>query len=83
MLAAALTGLLVINVRSYIGLTTLRPKTHTSFKVSAELAALRPDVRGPGTFGRALLDEVSKLDVDTLLSRAKFEVVRIGTRGDL
>jgi thiamine-phosphate diphosphorylase/hydroxyethylthiazole kinase len=43
--------------------------------VAAEVAALRDDVRGPGTFRSALLDELYKLTPEELCSLAKVEIV--------
>ncbi|KZV76302.1 Hydroxyethylthiazole kinase [Peniophora sp. CONT] len=43
--------------------------------IAAELAAERPEVRGPGTFLPVLLDELSRLTPETLASRAKAKVV--------
>lgn len=43
--------------------------------IAAEVAAARPDVRGPGTFRAALLDELYLLKPEVMLQRAKLEVV--------
>ena len=43
--------------------------------VAAELAAERPEVRGPGTFLPVLLDELSRLTPEILASRAKAKVL--------
>ncbi|KAL9939722.1 hypothetical protein V8E36_001539 [Tilletia maclaganii] len=43
--------------------------------IASELAASRPEVRGPGTFLPALLDEISLMSPETILQRAKIEVV--------
>lgn len=45
-----------------------------AINVAAELAAARPDVQGPGTFGRALIDEVARLSIDTILQRMQIEL---------
>lgn len=39
--------------------------------IASELAAERPDVRGPGSFIPALIDEIANLDAETLRKRAK------------
>lgn len=43
--------------------------------VAAEIAAARPDVKGPNTFRSALIDELYNLRADALLERAKLQVV--------
>lgn len=43
--------------------------------VAAEIAAARPDVRGPNTFRSALIDELYSLRADALLERAKLQIV--------
>ena len=43
--------------------------------IAAEVAAARPDVRGPGTFRAALLDELYNLRAEDVLQRAKLEVI--------
>jgi thiamine-phosphate diphosphorylase/hydroxyethylthiazole kinase len=43
--------------------------------IAAEVAAAREDVKGPGTFRSALLDELYNLTPEVLLSRAKIEIV--------
>lgn len=43
--------------------------------VAAEVAAERPDVKGPNTFRSALIDELYNLRADTLLERARLKVV--------
>ncbi|KAK0520322.1 thiamine biosynthetic bifunctional enzyme [Tilletia horrida] len=43
--------------------------------IASELAAARPEVRGPGTFLPALLDEISLMTAEVLLERAKVDVV--------
>ena len=45
------------------------------FNVAAEIAAARPDVRGPGTFRAALLDELYNLTPEVLRERVKLEVL--------
>jgi len=45
------------------------------FNVAAEIAAKRDDVRGPGTFRAALLDELYNLTPEILQKRVKVEVV--------
>lgn len=45
------------------------------FNVAAEVAAERDDVKGPGTFRAALLDELYNLTPDILNRRVKVEVV--------
>ena len=45
------------------------------FNVAAEIAAERDDVRGPGTFRAALLDELYNLTPQILQGRVKIEVV--------
>ena len=44
-----------------------------AINVAAEIAAARPDVQGPGTFGRALIDELSRLSIDDVLQRMAVE----------
>lgn len=44
------------------------------FTVAAEVAAARPDVKGPGTFRAALLDELYLLKPEALLRMAKIEI---------
>lgn len=43
--------------------------------VAAEVAAERPDVRGPNTFRSALIDELYNLTADEVVKRANIEVV--------
>lgn len=43
--------------------------------VASEIAALRPDVQGPGTFLPALIDELSKLTPEVLSEKANIEIV--------
>jgi thiamine-phosphate diphosphorylase/hydroxyethylthiazole kinase len=43
--------------------------------VAAEVAAARPDVKGPGTFRAALLDELYNLTPQVVLDRAHVEIV--------
>jgi thiamine-phosphate diphosphorylase/hydroxyethylthiazole kinase len=45
------------------------------FNVAAEIAAERADVKGPGTFRAALLDELYNLTPEILQKRVKVEVV--------
>jgi thiamine-phosphate diphosphorylase/hydroxyethylthiazole kinase len=45
------------------------------FNVAAEIAAERSDVRGPGTFRAALLDELYNLTPGVLRERVKLEVI--------
>lgn len=45
------------------------------FNVAAEIAAAREDVRGPGTFRAALLDELYNLTPDAMRERVKIEVL--------
>lgn len=41
--------------------------------IAGELAAKRPDVRGPGTFLPALIDEIGLLDPEVVRQRAQIE----------
>lgn len=43
--------------------------------IAAEIAAARPDVRGPGTFRAALIDELYNLTVEEVKKRANVEIV--------
>ena len=43
--------------------------------VAAEIAAARPDVKGPGTFRAALLDELYNLTPEVLVQRANAEII--------
>ena len=43
--------------------------------VAAEVAAARPDVKGPGTFRAALIDELYNLTPDEVKRRAKVEII--------
>lgn len=43
--------------------------------VAAEVAAERQDVRGPGTFRAALLDEMYNLTPEVLRQRAKIQLL--------
>jgi hydroxyethylthiazole kinase-like sugar kinase family protein len=45
------------------------------FNVAAEIAAGRDDVRGPGTFRAALLDELYNLTPEILRAKVKVEIV--------
>lgn len=45
------------------------------FNVAAEIAAERGDVKGPGTFRAALLDELYNLTAEVLQERVKVEVL--------
>ncbi|KAL1408541.1 thiamine biosynthetic bifunctional enzyme [Vanrija albida] len=45
------------------------------FNIAAELAAARPDVKGPGTFRAALIDELYNVRAGDVLARAKVEVL--------
>lgn len=53
----------------------MHPSTHfhslLTMNIASELAAERPDVRGPGSFIPALIDEIANLDAETLRKRAK------------
>ncbi|EIN11870.1 HK-domain-containing protein [Punctularia strigosozonata HHB-11173 SS5] len=42
--------------------------------IAAEIAAVRPDVHGPGTFLPALIDELAHLTPDVIAARAKVEI---------
>ncbi|KAG6337093.1 hypothetical protein ID866_2004 [Astraeus odoratus] len=44
--------------------------------IAAEVAALRSDVKGPGTFLPALIDELRNLKPETVLERAKVQVMK-------
>ena len=44
-----------------------------AINIAAEIAAARPDVQGPGTFGRALIDEVARLKIEDVLERMVVE----------
>ena len=44
-----------------------------AINVAAEIAAARPDVQGPGTFGRALVDELARLRIEDVLDRMVVE----------
>ena len=43
--------------------------------VASEIAALRPDVQGPGTFLPAFIDELSKLTPEVLSEKVNIEIV--------
>ena len=43
--------------------------------IASEIAALRPDVHGPGTFLPAFIDELSKLTPEVLSRRVDIEIV--------
>ena len=45
------------------------------FNVAAEIAAERDDVKGPGTFRAALLDELYNLTPHILQERVRVEIV--------
>ena len=45
------------------------------FNVAAEIAAERDDVKGPGTFRAALLDELYNLTPEILQKRVNVELV--------
>lgn len=45
------------------------------FNCAAERAAERDDVRGPGTFRAALIDELANMPAEDLVRRARVEVV--------
>ncbi|WVQ84483.1 hydroxyethylthiazole kinase [Cryptococcus sp. DSM 104549] len=45
--------------------------------VAAEVAAARPDVKGPGTFRAALLDELYNLTPEVIKERAKVEILSV------
>jgi thiamine-phosphate diphosphorylase/hydroxyethylthiazole kinase len=45
--------------------------------VAAEVAAARGDVKGPGTFRSALLDELYNLRPEVLAQRANVTVVQV------
>ena len=45
------------------------------FNVAAEIAAARDDVRGPGTFRAALLDELYNLNPEVLKGRVKIDII--------
>lgn len=47
------------------------------FNIAAELAAARPDVKGPGTFRAALIDELYNVRAADVLARAKVEVLDV------
>ncbi|KAE8222686.1 hypothetical protein CF319_g4148 [Tilletia indica] len=47
--------------------------------IASELAAARPEVRGPGTFLPALLDEISLMDEATIAKHAKIDVLKSGS----
>ena len=53
------------------------------FTIAGEVASARQDVRGPGTFRAALLDELYNLTPEVLLERAKVEIVDQGSLRDL
>ena len=42
--------------------------------VASEIAALRPDVQGPGTFLPAFIDELSKLTPEVLSEKVIIEI---------
>jgi hydroxyethylthiazole kinase len=48
---------------------------HVAMGTAGERAATREDVQGTGTFRSALIDELSRLDDDLLLSNQKTEVI--------
>ena len=43
--------------------------------IAAEVAAARDDVKGPGTFRAALLDELYNLTPEVIASRAHIEII--------
>jgi thiamine-phosphate diphosphorylase/hydroxyethylthiazole kinase len=45
--------------------------------VAAEVAAARDDVKGPGTFRSALLDELYNLRPEVVAQRANVTVIKI------
>jgi thiamine-phosphate diphosphorylase/hydroxyethylthiazole kinase len=47
------------------------------FNVAAERAAAREDVRGPGTFRAALIDELYNVRGGDVEARAKVEIVEV------
>lgn len=46
-----------------------------TFNIAAEIAAARPDVKGPGTFRAALLDELYNLTPEVVAQRANVVVI--------
>lgn len=46
-----------------------------SMNIASELAAERPEVKGPGTFIPALIDELSTITPENVVQRAKFEFI--------
>lgn len=46
-----------------------------ALNIAAEIAAARSDVKGPGTFRAALLDELYNLTVEEVKKRANLEIV--------
>lgn len=63
---------------SVYGLLFVRPGANEDrvcvINVAAEVAAARPDVRGPGTFRAALLDELYNLTPEKMKEMAQIEV---------
>ncbi|KAK4050607.1 thiamine biosynthetic bifunctional enzyme [Microbotryomycetes sp. JL201] len=47
-----------------------------AINVAAEIAAMRPDVKGPNTFKAALIDECFNLKPEDLKQRARIEIVQ-------
>lgn len=45
------------------------------YTIAAEVAAAREDVKGPGTFRAALIDELYNLTPEVLQQRAKIEIL--------
>ena len=52
-------------------------KSILAVTVAAEYAAARDDVKGPGTFLPALIDELHKLSYEKIAMKAKIQVVQI------
>lgn len=43
--------------------------------IASELAAERPDVKGPGSFIPALIDELANLTPDQIKQKARVEII--------
>lgn len=50
-------------------------KRISAVAVASEIAVLRQDVRGPGTFLPAFIDELSKLTPEVLSEKVDIEIV--------
>lgn len=75
MFVATIAGCVELVFSSHCTNLPLGATRISAVAVASEIAALRPDVQGPGTFLPAFIDELSKLTPEVLSEKVNIEIV--------